>query len=175
MGGCMALKSLKNISRNDLTLSDRIRFESKFVKKDEAQCWNWLAYKNKKGYGSIRYRDLGNIAAHRFSYLLYKEYFNQNNIVCHSCDNPSCVNPAHLWLGSHSDNMKDKIRKGRAKNPPPHLGVNHHKAKITPEIVREIRFLFSEGASQTSLCKLYLLHHATMNQICRNKTWKDVR
>lgn len=175
MGGNMALKSLKNILNRDLTEKDKIRFENKFQKKSEYDCWEWMAFKNKKGYGAIMYRDLGNIAAHRFSYLLYKGDFDQKKFICHSCDNPSCVNPSHLFVGTASDNMKDKINKGRAKNPPIHKGVECHTSKLNPDIVREIRIFFENGVSQTELAKRYGLHIASMHQICRRKSWKDVK
>lgn len=175
MGGSMALKSLRSILRRDLTQSDRIRFESKFVKSDDSQCWEWLAFKNKKGYGAIMYRDLGNMAAHRFSYMLYIGDFDKSKFICHTCDNPSCVNPSHLFVGTASENMKDKIKKGRAKNPPVHKGNNQHLSKMNPEKIREIRKLFKYGMSQTELAKKYGLHTATMNNICRNKSWKDVK
>lgn len=169
------LKSSRSISRRDLTDSDKIRFESKFVKYDDSQCWEWLAFKNKKGYGAIMYGDIGNIAAHRFSYMLYVGDFDKSKFICHTCDNPSCVNPKHLFVGTASENMKDKIKKGRVKNPPVHKGNKQHLAKMNPEKIREIRKLFSDGASQTDLAKKYGLHTATMNNICRNKSWKDVK
>jgi hypothetical protein len=175
MGLNMALESLKNISSRDLSELDKRRFESKYVVGSSNQCWEWTAFKNKKGYGAIMYRDLGNIAAHRFSYLLYKGDFDKNKFICHTCDNPSCVNPSHLFVGTPSENMKDKILKGRAKNPPIHKGSKQHLAKMNPDKIREIRKLFNEGISQTELAKRYCLHTSTMNNICRNISWKDVK
>lgn len=172
----MELGSLKNISQAHLTTSDKDRFLKKvIIPDDHALCWEWIAWKNKKGYGAIGFRDLGNIPAHRFSYLLHKGDFDQTKIVCHTCDNTSCVNPSHLFVGTHSDNMKDKIKKGRAKNPPPHLGINHHKSKVNPKTVKEIRALFEKGVSQTELASIYSLHTSSMHNICRKKTWKDVK
>jgi len=176
MGLKMALKSLRNISKSDLTIADKVRFMDKVsvpFKKNE--CWEWNAFKNKKGYGQIMYRDLGNVAAHRFSYLLFVGDFEQKKIICHKCDNPSCVNPNHLFVGTHGDNMRDKIKKGRAKNPPLNLGVKHHLSKVNPDIVKEIRYLFSQGATQTSLATKFSLHISSMHNICRNKTWKNVK
>lgn len=176
MGGKMALKSLKNICAHDLTESDRKRFECKIIFPErDVDCWKWSAFKNKKGYGVIGYRDLGNISAHRFSYLLYKGDFDQKKIVCHTCDNPSCVNPHHLFVGTHSDNMIDKIKKGRAENPPIHKGEAQHLAKMNEDKIKEIRRLFANGESQTNLSKKYGLHTSTMYNICRNKSWKDVK
>jgi hypothetical protein len=78
-------------------------------------CWEWQAAKNQLGYGLMRDTNLMKMrSAHRMSF----EYYNKTTIptdmcVCHSCDNPSCVNPAHLWLGSRKDNSADMERKGR--------------------------------------------------------------
>lgn len=77
------------------------------------ECWNWTGAKRTK-YGSIKYKGKL-IDAHRLSYMIYYNNYNINStdFVCHKCDNPSCVNPNHLFLGSHSDNMKDAYLKGR--------------------------------------------------------------
>lgn len=175
MGLNMVLKSSKNISRRDLTQSDRDRFESKVIFPSNLDdCWEWNAFKTKKGYGYIMFRDLGNIRAHRFSYMLYVGDFDKKKFICHSCDNPSCVNPRHLFVGTPSENMTDKIKKGRAKLPPVHKGINQHLAKMNPDNIKEIRKLFKEGLTQTELAKRYGLHVSTMNNICRNISWKEV-
>lgn len=77
-----------------------------------SDCWLWLASKNKKGYGHF---SIGkqNVKAHRFSYLLANEILPNDQLVLHSCDNPSCVNPNHLSLGSDKTNAQDKMAKQR--------------------------------------------------------------
>lgn len=85
------------------------RFEKKIKKED---CWVWIGAKNQKGYGLFRISGGKTIAAHRFSYLLYNGEIGEMNVL-HKCDNPSCVNPKHLFLGTNQDNVDDKMKKGR--------------------------------------------------------------
>jgi hypothetical protein len=85
----------------------------KHVKKGKPnKCWKWTGLKDKDGYGkwSINYKS---IRAHRYSYQIHKGNIPKNQHICHSCDNPSCVNPTHLWTGTPNDNIQDKVKKGR--------------------------------------------------------------
>lgn len=98
------------------TLKDR--FEEKFIPVTESGCWLWTASCHERGYGLFhtgRGIRKGKMEfAHRVSYELYKGVRpSDNESVCHSCDNPYCVNPNHLFIGSHKDNMSDMRRKGR--------------------------------------------------------------
>jgi hypothetical protein len=90
------------------------RFFSK-VQKTET-CWIWTAYKNKKGYGQINSDGYNMKKAHRVSYEMHNGNIPDGLIVCHSCDNPSCVNPQHLWLGTDLQNAQDRDTKGRCRS-----------------------------------------------------------
>lgn len=92
-----------------------------FLKKIELvpflECWIWTGASNENGYGMFQCNNSKNISiASRVSYFLFKGEIPENLCVCHSCDNPWCVNPNHLFLGTHQQNMLDKKLKGRAKH-----------------------------------------------------------
>src|SRR5690606_8870409 len=103
------------------------RFEEKYIPEPNSGCWLWVGALT-GNYGQLKYkgRHGGNILAHRASYEIYKGPFNKGLDVLHKCDNPSCVNPDHLFLGDHSDNMLDMSTKIRA-NP------RGRKLKLTEE------------------------------------------
>ena len=83
------------------------------------KCWNWLKSKNNRGYGFF-YKDGKRYFAHRYYYEKYREKIPDKMCACHKCDNPSCVNPDHIFIGTHKDNMLDAKAKGR-------LGKNKRK------------------------------------------------
>lgn len=91
--------------------------DERFYKKVEqppysAACWLWLASRNPDGYGHFFYND-SIVAAHRVSWMMHRGEIPAGLNVLHKCDNPKCVNPAHLFLGTHQDNADDKMKKGR--------------------------------------------------------------
>lgn len=91
------------------------RFIEKIELFDKTECWNWNGYKNKKGYGTINIegRKACDVLAHRASYTLFIGVITNGMLVLHKCDNPSCVNPDHLFQGTAKDNTQDAINKGR--------------------------------------------------------------
>jgi hypothetical protein len=134
-------------------------------------CWLWQAGKDQKGYGVFTYqgRTLG---AHRFSAQI-AGLNPQGLMVCHHCDEPSCVRPDHLFLGSARDNNQDKIRKGR------HIyGQRHPLAKLSADQVREIRQRLEQYVPRSrpsllgQLAREYSVDVSTIKGIRRGEKWR---
>lgn len=123
-----------------------------------ASCWLWTARLYKDGYGvfevTTAYKETKKVRAHRYSYELHKGPIPPGMLVCHTCDNPLCVNPDHLWLGTNKDNSDDKIRKGRQAR-----GSQIAVSKLTEEGVVEMRKdmkEFTEKLAMTLADKFFL-------------------
>lgn len=132
-------------------------------------CWIWTGYKNPSGYGRCNINRLA-ISCHRLSFALANGKLEMGPYVCHRCDNPSCVNPDHLFLGSIHDNNRDCDDKNRR----PH-GENHCCAKLTNEQAIQIRAMIANGRS----CRSISIEYGTSSQAIVNlkngKTWKKAR
>ena len=136
----------------------------KYVDKTRG-CWNWTASKNSAGYGQInRTRKLGPMLAHRFSYELHNGAIPDGLFVLHTCDNPACVNPAHLWLGTDQDNTDDKMAKGRCP-----AGEGHYNHRLTDNQVVAIRRRWAGGTSQKELSEEYDVTQGYISEIVNNK------
>jgi len=142
------------------------RFWSKVERTDT--CWLWQAGRGGRGYGSFRFKDRAH-PAQRIAYVLTKGPVAAGLLVCHSCDNPVCVNPSHLFLGTHRDNTQDMMAKGR--NRCGHASTPG-SPKLTPEQVLAIRQLQYSGHSVTSLGKFYDVSHQTITRIWNRQTWR---
>lgn len=144
------------------------RFEEKYEKSDG--CWNWTAHKNSDGYGTFRISDRHQYA-HRIAYQLYVGEIPAGLCVCHRCDNPSCVRPEHLFLGTFADNAHDCMSKGRWKDQ---SGEKHWRTKLTTEQVRTIRTKHSEGARGVDLAREFGLVRSAVSKIVNQHTWVKV-
>ncbi len=148
--------------------------EEKFwarVQKTES-CWIWTGYKI-HGYGNLRVKK-GTVghAAHRLSWEIHKGPIPEGLWVLHNCpggDNPACVNPDHLWLGTESDNNKDCVKKKRNQR-----GERHGNAVLTWQMVCQARKLKSEGnICQREIAKMFGIGESHLSQILLGKIWKD--
>lgn len=85
---------------------------NKYIKIENNGCWNWIGWKDRKGYGQAHFQSK-RFFSHRLSWIFYKGEIPIGLYVCHKCDNPSCCNPDHLFLGTQKDNIQDMMKKGR--------------------------------------------------------------
>jgi hypothetical protein len=158
------------------------RFWAK-VRKD-SDCWVWTGAFSSTGYGGFKVngRDEG---AHRFSYTIHFGQIPPGLCVLHRCDNPACVRPAHLFLGTKGDNNRDRAIKGRSakgdrSGPRIHIakrprGEAHPRAKLTAAEVRLIRLLYAQGTySQKRLARIFHTPPSNIRSIVRCNTWAHV-
>lgn len=132
------------------------------------ECWEWKGSKTAANYGLIYWQDSLQYA-HRLSLELDGRPVPPKWHACHTCDNPPCVNPNHLFVGTPHDNVKDKVKKGRHA-----FGENHPKAKLTDTDVLEIRKLASEGVWQAELAKRFNVHPGHISVIVAGFKRRDL-
>lgn len=143
-----------------------LRFWSRVTR--TATCWLWHGPHDHHGYGRVRVTLQGQILlrAHRLAWVLAVGPIPHELHVCHTCDNPSCVNPAHLFLGTQADNTRDMALKGRGTR-----GTRSRFAKLTEAQVYAIRALEST-MSQRRIADLFHVSSGTVGYIHRRATWK---
>lgn len=139
------------------------------VQMTENGCWEWTGAKTNCGYGHLRLNNR-NIAAHRFAYMLVNGAIPGGMVICHRCDNPSCVRPDHLFLGTVQENMRDCRDKGRMGEKR-RLGLSNGAAKVTPQIALLIREAQQSGASRADLAKQFQVSVWTITQITTGRHW----
>ncbi len=133
----------------------------------ETGCWEWTGRRNHAGYGMVCLSPKNQLM-HRASYEAFVGPIEADKFVLHRCDNPPCVNPAHLFLGSKADNMADAIAKGRL-----HLRDGAHaNARLSVDAVREIRS--SKGMSNKQLAERHNVSEWAIKSIRRNISWRHV-
>lgn len=153
--------------------ADIVRFWS-HVNKGEA-CWEWQGGKV-HGYGQFSLHGRP-CYAHRLSYALAYGEIAPPLVVCHSCDNPTCVRPEHLWIGTHSENMQDKLQKGRQAKGATHGARIHpgsRASKLGPQQVIEIREKSRIGASKAALAREYGVSITQISRIVLRQHWKHI-
>lgn len=151
-----------NPYHSDMELKER--FIQKVYPEPNTGCWLWFGSYDKDGYGNFTINRLP-VRSHRISYLLFKGEIG-DKLVLHSCDVAGCVNPDHLFLGTHKDNINDKLSKNRGSK-----GENHGMSKLKGEQVREIR---SSTCSNRKLAKKYNVDRKLIIEIKKHNIWKHI-
>jgi len=146
------------------------RFWAKVDKRGPDECWPWTASVTKWGYGRFRVHGRRGDKAHRFSWELHNGPVPPGLFVCHRCDNPPCVNPDHLFLGTPKDNTGDMVAKGRLR-PGRMPGEANPNAKLTREIARAIRAAHVAGVSLGRIAKRFEIGESTAWRVISNQAW----
>ena len=146
------------------------RFFSRVDYGPSSECWEWTHDQNSTGYGKFSLKDR-TVLAHRVSFEIFGAKVPQGKVVCHSCDNRLCVNPAHLWLGTQSDNLLDAVAKGRMYRPNTDAD-NNGNTKLTWDDVRGIRAQVGAGIRQKDIANAYGVSPSTIYNIIHHQTWK---
>ena len=143
-------------------------------------CWEWLGYKNSSGYGNIKINQQS-YSAHRLAYALtnqntitYKAPKNKKakEFVLHKCDNRTCCNPNHMFLGNYDDNNKDAKSKGRSNAP---KGAKHKLAKLTQDQADQARLFHGHGWSYVEIGKMFNIHANNISRICKGLGYAESR
>lgn len=155
--------------------STKVKFDRHWVGEPNSGCWLWDGHTHSNGYGQFSLghsKSAKKMGAHRASYLLHRGEIPGGMQVCHRCDVKCCVNPAHLFLGSGADNMRDAVRKGRmrgSENVP--RGERNHKSKLSEASVREIR---ASREPAIVLAQRYGVSKVSLWKVRTWRMWKEI-
>lgn len=174
-----------------LEKKDLVRFWAKIQATEDDKCWVWTGAKSSAGYG--RFKVNGKLLSpHRIAYSLFNEAELTDLFVCHTCDNPSCCNPKHLFLGTRSENMKDCFKKGRLtsyragyiaamktgkffyRGGNKQSGESSPSAKLKNEDVLKIRELSAQGQDNIVISEIFGVTPRNISKIVHRETWKHI-
>lgn len=147
------------ILKSEIPDSAIAKFHSKFTQKESCECWEWIAAKGRHGYGHFSFAGKTR-QSHRVAFAIY---FGSvpDLLVCHKCDNPSCVNPDHLFLGTDKDNLNDSYSKRR------------RSVKISPEAWNRIIEQIQSGRSHREVADEFGVTHQAITYIKKAKLGKE--
>ena len=141
------------------------RLLSKRTVDPKTGCWNWSGARTRDGYGRI-VSGGKEYYTHRLSYAVHVRTIPEGLHVCHTCDNPRCINPSHLFLGTNADNVADKVRKGRHG-----FGGRHWNSRLTETLVDVIRGCIAAGVKQRTLSEYFRISEAQVSRIKSGDRW----
>lgn len=153
------------------------QFYLKATKPNERECMIWLGAKDKKGYGMAAIPGYKSTRAHRLAYELENGEIPKGMFICHSCDQPSCININHLWMGTPKENSQDMMNKNRGnlkKGMRFEFAPSRPYAKLKEEDVRIIRKRIINGETMVAIAKDYNISDRTVNDINSGKLWSSI-
>ncbi len=153
----------------NLSEADEVRFWSKVDMRGPDECWEWTAARSDRGYGHFYDCDYHTFLAHRVAFVITNG--DTELYVCHTCNNPSCCNPDHLFAGTQYDNMQQCIAEGRGTD---NRGEKQGAHKLTEDDVRAIRALRNDGWLQREIAEDYGISRRHVSDICSGKRWKHI-
>jgi len=158
----------------ELSEKDIKKFLSKFTIGEDDDCWNWNGRLDNGGYGKLSASTPKHttLMAHRVSYTLYVGNIMDGMIIMHMCDNPRCVNPKHLMMGTQKENIEDCVNKNRRS---PQDGSNNNSAKLTEDEVKQILKLYIEESMNAEvIAEKYRVGRKTVFRIVNGDYWGGV-
>lgn len=181
------VRGTNNEGEGNVAEAKRTPFEKRFWQQTRSgypdECWVWIGTLNRLGYGRIGLggKNAKIIAAHRASWVLHQGEIPAGMHVLHSCDNRKCVNPAHLSIGTHAENMRDRdakgrqakgLRNGRHTHPEATVrGDRHPKATLKCGDVLLIRAAYKAGRTRAELARAFGVSHNNVSYVVSRKTW----
>lgn len=160
--GCIKSKvSKKNCEDRTISFWDRM--------KKVGDCLEWSGSRDKDGYGTLRRGKIDH-KAHRVAYELKNGQIPKGMCVCHTCDNPPCCNPDHLFLGTIKENNRDRTSKGRTA-----MGEKNGLSKLKDEDIIKIRKMHTMGISQQKIADIFGVFQTSISRICRCVSWKHIK
>lgn len=159
MNGVTKCKKCRIKTDEELLREAMIRFEKNVEK--TATCWIWKGCQI-KGYGVMFLKKP--IKAHRFSFMIYNGNLDSKKLICHTCDNPLCVNPKHLFQGTCKENAQDALKKNRLT-----LGSRSHYSKLTDE---QVDIILTSKEKGVDLARQYCVNKNTISRIRTGRHWK---
>lgn len=156
------------------TIGDRVAPEDLYLRKvvKREGCWGWVGATDKAGYPTFSIKrgpDITIFRAHRFSWELHRGKIENGLGVLHTCDNPPCTNPDHLFLGTQTENIADMHRKRRGV-----FGERTAQAKLNDAGVVRVLSMLSEGMSHSAIADVMGVHRRSISDIAGNKTWRHI-
>lgn len=160
--------SAKDDAIRHLTAADASRFLAKVQRGSADECWPWVACRLPRGYGMFAARRSLPVLAHRVAFFLANDRL-PDNVVAHTCDNPSCCNPSHLFAATQGENMADRDAKGRLPK-----GEQHARARLNETQVREMRARHAAGEGSYRLAKAFGMSCGATRCVLQRRTWRHV-